>query len=433
MTRKKRTEDMSAEDIKKLRRDITSLKKSNKLLNAEMEELRKFKTISDKAGHGIAMRDLEGYFIYVNDAFAHMHGLSIEELIGKHFSSLHTDEQIKLIERIRKKTENLGYIAEIGHKRKDGTIFPTLMTGSTIKDEKENILYWSATAIDISEMKKTEDALKKQTKRNELVLQTAMDGFYFLDPDGLIIEANQSASIIMGYSRSELIGINIRDLEAGDRGSDTIESTKEVVKKGFHRFEVKHRHKDGYTMDLEFTTNFIQMGIEKFFFSFFRDITDKKQTEFMLKQREEELEQKNLNLEEVNTALRVLLKQREEDKEDLEKKVFSNIKELVKPNLDRLKRSGLDKKQSTLLNILDSNLNEIISPFSQSLTSKYMSLSPTEVQVANMVKEGKTTKDIAELMNLSARTVEFHRDNIRRKMGIKNKKANLRSYLLSLQ
>ena len=145
-----------------------------------------------------------------------------------------------------------------------------------------------------------------------------------------------------------------------------------------------------------------------------------------------ELEVKTTNLEEANTALKILLKKRDEDKIELEEKVLSNVKELVVPYLEKLKKSGLDDKQETYLSILESNLNDIISPFLRRLSSKYLNLTPTEIQIANLVKEGKSTKEIAELLASSRWAIDFHRNNLRKKLGLTNKKANLRSYLISL-
>ena len=75
----------------------------------------------------------------------------------------------------------------------------------------------------------------------------------------------------------------------------------------------------------------------------------------------------------------------------------------------------------------------IISPFLRHMTLTHYKLTPKELRVANLVKEGKTNKEIADLLHLSIRSVEFHRDNIREKLGLKNKKANLQSFLLSLR
>ncbi len=150
-------------------------------------------------------------------------------------------------------------------------------------------------------------------------------------------------------------------------------------------------------------------------------------------QRERELEAKSKSLEEINTALKVLLEKGKENIIEVEQNVLFSVKNLARPFLEKLKNSRLDDTQKTNLSILESNLNEIISPFSRAMSSKFLDLTPTEIQVANLVRDGKTTKDIANLMNLSTRTVEFHRDNIRKKIGIKNMKINLRSYLLSLE
>ena len=141
---------------------------------------------------------------------------------------------------------------------------------------------------------------------------------------------------------------------------------------------------------------------------------------------------KSTNLAEANTALKILLKRREEDRVELEEKVLSNMNELIKPYLEKLKRGKLTDKQKAYIYILESNINDIVSPFVQRLSSKFLKLTPTEIQVTNLIKQGRITKEIADIMNLASSTINFHRDNIRIKTGIKNKKTNLRTYLLSL-
>jgi len=156
------------------------------------------------------------------------------------------------------------------------------------------------------------------------------------------------------------------------------------------------------------------------------------QAEKALRQREKELSVKTTNLEEVNTALKVLLKRRDEVRTELEEKVVFNVKELVEPFMEKLKKSRLEPNQIAYLSILETNLRDIISPFSYRLSSKHFNLTPTELKIANLVRQGKTTKEIADLLNLSRRTIESHRDHIRKKIGIKNKKINLRTNLMAI-
>jgi DNA-binding CsgD family transcriptional regulator len=163
-----------------------------------------------------------------------------------------------------------------------------------------------------------------------------------------------------------------------------------------------------------------------------QEIEERKLAEQKLRKREAQLEIQAGELEEVNTALRVLLKRRDEDKTELEEKVLYNVKELVAPYIERLKSSELDAKQIAYVSILESNLNDIVSSFTHKLSSKYLGLTPTEIQIANLVKQGRTTKEIAKILYSSDRTVEFHRKNIRKKIGIVNRKVNLRSHLLTM-
>jgi DNA-binding CsgD family transcriptional regulator len=149
---------------------------------------------------------------------------------------------------------------------------------------------------------------------------------------------------------------------------------------------------------------------------------DKKQNEFL------RISEK---LREVDTAFSVLLEKREKDRGDMEENVAANLKQFVFPEIEKLKQklSG-DKKQS--LEAIEQMLNRVVSPFSKKLSSPLYSLTGKEIKIANLVKEGKSNEEIADELNIATKTVEYHRNNIRKKLGIKNKKVNLQSHLLSL-
>ena len=163
-----------------------------------------------------------------------------------------------------------------------------------------------------------------------------------------------------------------------------------------------------------------------------KERNERKMAEEELKKREQALELKSRGLEEANTALKVLLRHREEDKAALEEQVLVNVRKLVLPYLENLKHLNLNENQATQVKIAEENLKKIVSPFLHNLASSYLELTPREIQVANLVKEGKTTKEMTEILNISATAVDFHRKNLRSKFGIKNKKTNLLAFLSSL-
>jgi DNA-binding CsgD family transcriptional regulator len=162
------------------------------------------------------------------------------------------------------------------------------------------------------------------------------------------------------------------------------------------------------------------------------EITALKLTEEALKKSQEELFEQKQSLEETNIALKVLLKQRAEDKQELEKKVLANVKDLVLPYVEKLKNSRLKPKDKTLVEIVEAHLNDVISPLLQSFANAKILLTPQEMQVASLVKDGKASKEIADILNVSEATINFHRKNLRVKFGLTNKRTNLRSYLLSI-
>ncbi len=142
--------------------------------------------------------------------------------------------------------------------------------------------------------------------------------------------------------------------------------------------------------------------------------------------------ERTLELQEKNIALKVLLKQREDDKKELEHNILSNIKSLIQPHIIKLKRNNASSEDIAYLNIVESNLENIISPFSEKLSSNYMRFTSKEIQIANLIKEGKKDKEIMEIMNIAFDTVKAHRKNIRKKLGIHGKGTSLRNKLLSI-
>lgn len=162
------------------------------------------------------------------------------------------------------------------------------------------------------------------------------------------------------------------------------------------------------------------------------EITALKLAEESLKKTTKELMRQKKDLEETNIALKVLLKQRELDKVDLEEKVLANIKELVFPYMEKLKNSQLNKNQKAMMGIIEGHLKDIVSPFLKRISSVSNILTPQELQIATLIKDGKSSKEIASMLNISLSTINFHRKNLRSKFGLSHQRANLRSYLLSL-
>ncbi len=162
------------------------------------------------------------------------------------------------------------------------------------------------------------------------------------------------------------------------------------------------------------------------------DITKRKLDEKDLLEKEKKLELQAHNLKELNTALNVLLEHREKEKKTLEDNIVSSIKRLVMPYLDELDKGIKSQKNKMYLNILKSNLDELLLPLTQKLSMEYMNLTPSEIKVADLIKRGQTSKDIALLLNVSPNAVLFHRKNIRKKLGLAYTKTNLRSFLLSV-
>ncbi len=281
------------------------------------------------------------------------------------------------------------------------------------------------------------------------------DMMHLCDQGGNIIYANPATQRLLGYSISAIVNTQFIKLAHPDNQQTIRDNFKLLMAKGKPTAtrEIRLRRHDGAYIDvlvdglvMDFVGKVKYVGyilrnktilkqsaqaLLKTNQQLQQEIVERKVIEAKLLESRQELQRKASYLEETNIALNVLLKKREKDKVTLEEHVGANIKEFVLPSLEKVMCSNLSASQKTLIKFALLNIKEVTSNFSFKMSSKYFSLSPTEIKVANFIKHGTNTKQIADVLNISVHTVKNHRHKIRKKVGIKNKKINLSTYLSS--
>lgn len=146
-----------------------------------------------------------------------------------------------------------------------------------------------------------------------------------------------------------------------------------------------------------------------------------------LQQQRFEVRSRANDLEEINIAMRVMLNQREQDKRLLETEIYNSIQHLIQPWLRKLEQSGLDEKQQSYLGHIKENL----SASGSSENEHFHKLTPMEQQVAKAIAQGLSSKVIAQQMHIEKSTIDFHRRNIREKLGLASSKTTLKQYLFA--
>jgi PAS domain S-box-containing protein len=409
----------------------------------------RYRTIFETTGTATMIVEEDMTISMVNAEFEQESGYSKAEIEGRMswIEFIHEDdlEQMKSFHvqrRIDPSSVPRSY--EIRFRDRQDRVRNVTITVSLIPGTKKSV----ASLMDITVLKEAEGRLKESERFLTDVIDFLPDATFVIDGEGKVIAWNRAIEEMTGVPAASIIGkANYEHAVPfyGERRPILID----LALKPDGRFEGTYVSTDrrdtvltgeaympalkGGGVYLHGTASVLRDSAGKVVGAIesIRDITERRRMEEALRRREEELEVKSSNLEEVNTALRVLLKHRDEDKGELEEKILSNVKKLVMPYVEKLRKSRLTEEQASYVGILDEHLQDILSPFLRNLGTRHQNLTPKEIQVATLIREGKTSKDIAEVLGVSARAVDFHRDNIRIKLGIKNKKANLRSYLLS--
>ena len=411
-------------------RDISGRKRRKALLRQSEE---KYRLIFDNAALGIFHFDADGVVTACNRKLAEMVGAPRNRIIGFDMLSRLVDERQKDVLKAALSGESGvfegDYISVIGRKQlKVRTVYAPII---------------SANGACLGGVGIIEDATRKKLLKQELkntitlmnnVYSSLDEAVFVTDPiSRVIISCNAAAEKMFGYPNEEMVGRNTEFLhvnrktyrEFGKRLFPALDAH------GLFFTEFATRKKDGTVFPTEHTVKEIrdESGERIRVVNVVRDITEQKKAMEELKAKAKELQAKTVRLEELNTALKVLLDQRDRDKKSLEENLSENMNALVIPYLRKIRKTGLSDLQSERMDILESNLREIIKPHMQPISAKLMHLSPSETRIAHLIKQGYRIKEIAASLGVSPRTVEFHRDGIRTKLGIKYQKINLKTYL----
>lgn len=430
-------------------RDVTRRKKAEKRL---IETEKRLSEIVDFLPDATFAIDLEGKVIAWSRTMEKMTGIKANNILnkGNHEYALpfYGKRRSMLVDLVFIEDKEIEGTYPFIHRGKNAIVAENNITfdngrnvtlwvkASAIYDSEGKIVGAIESLRDISAPKNAEKKFQKSEEKYRTLLESIDEGYFEVDFSGKFTFVNDVLCRVFQYSRDELLEMNNKAYTNELTLSKLNEVFDNIYKTGCPAKVIDYDiiRKDGETRMLEMSVSLVKDSSEKpsGFRGILRDVTERKRMEIALAKRERELEIKSMNLEEANTALKVLLKQRDEDKKELEHSVLANVKQLIKPFMEKLETTKLDENQKVCIDTINTNLDNIISPFLNNLGLSCYRLTPQEIHIANLVKEGKTTKEIAGFLNLSTRTVEFHRDNLRKKFGLKDKKNNLRSYLITL-
>ncbi len=443
-------------------------------LDALHKSVERYRQILDNVSDAVYKIDTRGYFTYLNSVSLQRTGLSPDSYRSCHFLELVLPEDRELaranFERVMRGEENPPYelrvcgpdgvprIREVKSRPifENGRVVELLGISRDITARKQaEELIVNAKAIlermveertvelarksarleeEIDRRKIVAEKLRESEDRYRAIFENTGTAMLIVEEDNTISLVNNEFEKMSGYGRQEVETLkkwtdfmseaDARQVRSAQNGRQATSTNASI------HLEAQAIDRFGQISDVLATLSRIP-GTKKRIVSLL-DITERKRSELTLLLREEELRAKTRELEEVNTALKVLMKRREEDRKDTEERISSNIQDLVLPHLSKLKKRMPGAREKSQINTIESILKGIISPFTQKLSPRMLNLTPKEIQVANLIRDGKTTKEIAEHLDVSKSAIDTHRHHIRKKLGLKNKRVNLTTYLHSL-
>lgn len=269
------------------------------------------------------------------------------------------------------------------------------------------------------------NALFREGDFNKKIIESLPGWFYVMDQQLRLVLWNDNFRTASGLSHEELQGMSVLDFQDESQRIVITEEIGKIFRLGEYASQTDIVFKDGTRWTLFF--NFRRVV--------YRNTTCLVGTAFDMPGQKKAEDKRRLlakNPEKTNPSVRVFIHSGNEAQNVVEDKLKANLQDLVIPHLKKLKASNLNAAQRKHLKALEDSLKNVLSPFVTSLLLTYSNLTPQEIQIADLVRSGRGTKEIADILNTSANTIATHRNNIRKKLDLRNTKVNLRTHLQSI-
>ncbi len=398
----------------------TKHKHSKKTLR-ESKEM--YHTLFNACPLGIGLATLGGKILTANPQIQKLMGYTEKEIKAINLINIYVNREKR--QQLLKTLKKSGSVRdfEIQLKRKGGTIYDVLLNADIIKLAGQKLILTHIR--DITERKKEE----AQTRLHSEIMKNMSEAVYLIKmSDTTIVYTNPSFEKMFGYAPGEMIGKHVSIVNAPTDKTPretTIKIMAFIKKHGYWNGEVKNIKKDGTTFWCHATVSVFEHDVhKKVLITAHTDITEHKKAEKRIREQSRSLTQKN-------NALKELLEQISLEKQGITERITTNLKTLLIPKLRRLKNklANSDKKQ---IKSIETAIKNIASGFGSKITDKRIFLSPREIEVCDLIREGLKNKAIARELSLSSATVETMRKRIRNKLRLQHKSINLSTYLQSL-
>lgn len=266
-------------------------------------------------------------------------------------------------------------------------------------------------------------ALTNSEKMLRLIFQSAGNGILLVSDDYHIVKANQRAGQIHACNPDELLGKDMRDLTDNYGRWILMSCMGSLSGETGASAEIQVRRFDGTLLPASFTVARVDIDGRSFRSVIVRDISRQKALQ-------ERLRLEKQQVEEMNVTLRNVMKSVDHDRKEFEHNLARRIRSHLLPAIDRVAGEPSEGIRASYLDLVREQLIGLTSGSASEIDADLLKLSKTEIRICQFIQAGCSTKDICDAMNLAFETVQTHRKNIRRKLGLRGKNVNLHSYLI---